>query len=65
MTLDQPNSVAMPPWVSNASAMPIGHATSMKPRAVMVSLPKNQSVTILVRIRLKMVPPTPVSRRPR
>ena len=51
-------------WVSSSIAMPMGQAPNMIDNAVMISLPKNHSLTILVSTRLNSVPPTPVSRRP-
>ncbi len=44
--------------------MPMGHAVSMTARAVRISCSMNQSVTILVRMTLKIEPPMPVISRP-
>ena len=52
------------PSIISASAMPKGHAASIRPSAVCSSRPRNQSATIRASMMLTSTPPMPDRVRP-
>jgi hypothetical protein len=56
-------ALARPPRVAIATAMPSGKVASIRPSAVAISLPANQSVVIFATCIVTSTPPAPLSRR--